>query len=80
MYIAFGNLELIEVIEKHGDKEEIYKIKNSEADEFAIVLETLYLLEQGCEVVNCATYNSLEEAKEDALMFLDMRKDNFLKA
>ena len=80
MYIAFGNLKLVKTIEKHGDKEEIYKIKNSEIDEFAIVLEIMSLLEHDYEVVNCATYNSLEEAKEDALMFLDMRKDNSLKA
>lgn len=79
MYTAFKNLELVETIEKYGDKEKIYKIKNSIKDEFAIIIETMSLLEHDYDVVNCATYSSLEEAKEDALMFLDMRKHNSLK-
>lgn len=79
MYTAFENLELVKTIEKYNDKEKIYKIKNSTKDEFAIIIETMSLLEHNYDVVNCATYNSIEEASKDALMFLDMRKNNSLK-
>lgn len=74
MYTAFENLELIKEVSKYGLTEEIYKVKNSTKDEFAIILESIIGLYE--DVVNCSTHDSLEEAEEEAYLFLGIQYES----
>ena len=76
MYVKESNLEEVKTIETKYGSETIYQLKDKSISEvYLIPIETLIGMCEDEFILNCAQFETLEQAEEEARMFIDMRRE-----